>query len=256
MYHLACPGPRGGSRIRSMQHIRPGLGLARGMLVSNVWLLEHEGRRLLIDSGHPVERLTLRWHLWRAGVRRRGDLDAVLLTHRHSDHAGNAAWLRRTFGCAVACHVADADELSGARPPARLARWPALPVDYLLCRIEDWFPARSVVDEAFGDGAWRWGLRVVHVPGHTSGSVLLHHEPTATLFSGDAILSGIPPLRLFERPALAKAVYSSDVARCHATTRAFLGDLPATRTLCAGHGPAITREVEEKLRRLVQAQPA
>lgn len=234
-----------------MQQVRSGLGLARAMIVSNVWLLEHEGRRLLIDSGHPAERLALRYHLWRAGVRREGDLDAVILTHRHSDHAGNAAWLRRTFGCEVACHVADEGELSGARPVARMARWPSPPIDYLLCRIEDRFPARSVVDDAFPDGPWRFGLRVVHVPGHTSGSVMLHHEPTGTLFTGDAVLSGIPPVRWFERPMLAKAVYSSDVARCHTLTRAFLQELPPTRTLCSGHGPAITEGVEEKLRRLL-----
>lgn len=233
-----------------MQRIRGDLGLARGMIVSNVWLLEHQGRRLLIDTGHPLERLALRLHLWRAGIRRRGDLQAVILTHRHSDHAGNAAWLRRTFGCAVACHAADADELSGARPPARMARWPSPPVDWLLCRIEDRFPARSPVDEAFQDGAWEHGLRVVHVPGHTAGSVMLHHEPTGTLFSGDALLTGIPPLRGFERLGLAKAVYSNDVARCHAATRAFLAELPPTRTVCAGHGPAITERVEEKLLRL------
>lgn len=233
-----------------MQRVRHGLGLARTMVVSNVWLLEHAGRRLLIDSGHPVERLALRLHLWRAGVRRPGDLDAVVLTHRHSDHAGNAAWLRRTFGCAVACHAEDADELTGARRSTRLARWPAWPHDWLLCRIEDRFPARTVVDEVFADGAWRHGLRVFHVPGHTAGSVLLHHEPTGTLFSGDAILSGIPPLRWFELLRLARPAYSADVARCHAATRAFLADLPPTRALCAGHGPAITERVEEKLRRL------
>lgn len=233
-----------------MQRVRDGLGLARAMLVSNVWLLEHGGRRLLVDSGHPVERLALRAHLWRAGVRRPGDLDAVLLTHRHSDHAGNAAWLRRTFGCAVICHVADADVLSGASAPPRMARWPAWPIDYLLCRIEDRFPARCPVDDTFGDGPWRHGLRVAHVPGHTAGSVLLHHEPSGTLFSGDAILSGVPPVRLVERPSLAKAAYSADVAGCHAATRVFLADLPPTRTLCAGHGPAITERVEEKLRRL------
>ncbi len=234
-----------------MQRIREGLGLARGMVVSNVWLLEHRGRRILVDAGHGLERLALRFHLWRAGVRRRGDLDLVVLTHRHSDHAGNAAWLRRTYGCAVACHVEDAPELTGARPPALMARWPAMPFDYVLCRIEDRFPARTPVDEAFPDGPWLHGLRVRHVPGHTAGSVLLHHEPTGTLFTGDSILAGIPPLRAFERPTLAKAAYSADVAGSHAMARAFIGDLPPTSTLCSGHGPAITERVEEKLRRLL-----
>jgi glyoxylase-like metal-dependent hydrolase (beta-lactamase superfamily II) len=233
-----------------VQRIRPGLGLARGMIVSNVWLLEHGGRRVLVDTGHPLERLALRWHLWRAGVRRRGDLDLVVLTHRHSDHAGNAAWLRATFGCGVACHAEDAPELTGARAPRRMARWPALPHDWLLCRIEDRFPARTIIDETFEDGAWKLGLRLHHVPGHTAGSVLLHHEPSATLFSGDAVLAGLPPLRAFEWPRLARPAYSSDVARCHTTTRAFLGDLPPTDTLCSGHGPAITERVDEKLRRL------
>lgn len=235
-----------------MQRIRPELGLARRMIVSNIWLLEHQGRRLLVDSGHPLERRALRRHLWRAGVRGPGDLHAVILTHRHSDHAGNAHWLKRTFACAVACHEADAPELSGARPPPRMARWRQWPLDHLLCRIEDRWPARCPVDEAFPDGAWKYGLRVVHAPGHTAGSVLLHHEPTGTLFSGDAIVSGIPPLRLFERLALAKPGYSSDVGRCHAATRAFLSDLPPTRTLCAGHGPAVTEGVEQKLRRLLE----
>lgn len=233
-----------------MQRIHDGLGLARGMIVSNVWLLEHGGRRILVDAGHGLERPALRFHLWRAGVRRRGDLDLVVLTHRHSDHAGNAAWLREAFGCAVACHQEDAPELTGARPPARMPGWPALPHDWLLCRIEDRFPARTPVDEAFGDGPWRHGLRVFHVPGHTAGSVLLHHEPTGTLFSGDSILAGIPPLRVFERPALAKRVYSADVGRSHALARAFVADLPAVRTLCSGHGPAITERVAEKLRAL------
>lgn len=234
-----------------MQRVSGSLGLARRMIVSNVWLLEHEGRRFLFDCGHPLERLALRWHLRRAGIRGPGDLDAVILTHRHSDHAGNAAWLRRTYQCAVVCHEADAPELSGERAPARMARWPALPHDYLLCRIEDRFPARSVVDEVFGDGPWKHGLRVVHAPGHTYGSVLLHHEPTRTLFSGDTILAGgVPPFR-FERPTLAKAAYSCDVDRCHDATRAFLSDLPPTETLCSGHGPAITTGVEDKLRRLL-----
>lgn len=233
-----------------MQRIRADLGLASGMIVSNVWLLAHGGRRFLVDTGHALERPLLRWHLWRAGVRGRGDLDAVLLTHRHSDHAGNAAWLRRTFGAAVVCHDLDAPELSGARPPPKMARWPAWPHDHLLCRIEDRFPARSAVDETFADGDWKHGFRVVHVPGHTSGSVMLHHEPTGTLFAGDAILAGIPPLRWFEYPRLAVAGYSTDVERCRAHVRDFLGNLPATQTLCSGHGPPITSEVARKLARL------
>lgn len=32
------------------------LGLLRAVRISNVWLLDHQGQRLLIDSGHRLER--------------------------------------------------------------------------------------------------------------------------------------------------------------------------------------------------------
>ncbi len=233
-----------------MRRVVPNLSLANGLIVSNVWLLVHQGRRVLVDTGHGLERPMLRRQLWRAGVRGRGDLDLVLLTHRHSDHAGNAAWLRRTFGAPVACHELDARELSGRAAPLPMvpgARWPH---ERLLCLLEDHFPARCDIDETFTDGATMRGFRVFHIPGHTNGSVILHHEATGTLFTGDVIVAGIPPLRLLEYPRLAVRGFSCDVELCHARARAFLEDLPPTEVLCSGHGPPIVGDVEKKLARL------
>lgn len=240
-----------------MRAVAPHLRLATLVRIANVWLLEDAGRRFLVDSGHPLERPLLLASLWRAGVRRRGDLAGVLLTHRHSDHAGNAAWLRRRFGCPVVCHERDAAVLSGASPPPPLAGRRAPWHQEVLCRIEDRFPARTPVDETWGGaGGWRHGFEVFPVGGHTEGSVLLYHDPTATLFGGDAILAGLPPLRALERLSLAVPGFSLDAPACHQAVARVVEALPPTRLFCSGHGPPVTRSAHWKLVRLLARRAA
>ncbi|MGK5088230.1 MBL fold metallo-hydrolase [Bdellovibrionota bacterium FG-2] len=72
-----------------MKKVAPHLRLATRAVISNVWLLEDSmDRKFLIDTGYVLERPILRLSLWNAGVRAPGDLTAILLTHRHADHAG------------------------------------------------------------------------------------------------------------------------------------------------------------------------
>jgi glyoxylase-like metal-dependent hydrolase (beta-lactamase superfamily II) len=234
-----------------MLHVARNLWLADRVRISNVWLIEGPSGRFLIDTGHPVERPALLLDLWSAGVRRRGDLDGIVLTHRHSDHAGNASWLRAKFACPVICHKDDADLLSGKTQPAKLARRMAWFYEEVLCWVEDRWPARCEVDEALGEGPWKHGFEVTGVPGHTEGSAMLHHGPSRTLFSGDTILAGPPPLRSIERIRLAVPGFSIDAETSHRNVKRFLEKLPPTRTLCSGHGPAIRRSAHEKLMRLI-----
>lgn len=230
-----------------MRAIRRGLHLVTRVRISNVWLLEEPGRApWIVDTGHPLERPLLARALRRAGVDR---LSGVLLTHRHSDHAGNAAWLRRAFRCPVVCHPDDAPCLDGSVRPPPLARGRAPAPFEVLCRIEDRWPARTPVDEVYGPG-WRGGWEIVHAPGHTEGSSMLYHAPTGTLFSGDVLLAGIAPFRSFARPGLAVEGFSLDAEACRARVRAWLRDAPPVGALCAGHGPPVTGDVGARLRRL------
>lgn len=219
--------------------------------ISNAWVLrDREGRTFLIDTGHRVERTSLVRSLGRLGVSKPGDLTAILLTHRHSDHAGNAAWLRERFRCPVVAHPGDAAVLEERAARPRLASRGAMFVHDALCHVEDRFPARTAVDEAYDAGTFRWGFEVVHVGGHTEGSVLLVHEPSATLFTGDALLAGFPAQRLAVRLRLAVPEYSLDAARCREATLAFLAEGRALETLCAGHGPIVRRGLDAQLARL------
>jgi glyoxylase-like metal-dependent hydrolase (beta-lactamase superfamily II) len=218
--------------------------------ISNSWIFDDgEGRRFLIDTGHRVERAVLGRSLRAAGIRR-GELTAVLLTHRHSDHAGNAAWVRDELRCPVVCHSADARTLSGESPAARLGGRGAPHVHEALCRFEDRFPARSPVDEVYDEGTWRWGFEVIPVSGHTAGSSLLFHAATGTLFTGDAVLSGAPVQRFHARLSLAIPAYSEDVSACHRAVRAFIAERRPISALCAGHGPLLRRNVVDLLANL------
>lgn len=228
------------------------VGLAAAAVVSNVWLLEAGGgKRFVVDTGHAAERGVLAASLWRSGVRRSGDLTAVLLTHRHTDHAGNAKWLARRFDCPLVCHENDAPFLNGEADPKPLRRGIGSPVDELLCGFEDRWPIRCPVDETFAEGPWKHGLTVFEAFGHTEGSCLIYHEPTRTLFTGDALLTGLAVTR-WPRMYLAVPCYSVDVEQCHRLTTAFLEQAPPIDGLCAGHGPYLKGGVNEKLRRFRQ----
>lgn len=224
--------------------------------ISNVWLFtDTDGHRFLVDTGHRVERTILAQSLTRAGVVR-GSLTAVLLTHRHSDHAGNAAWLRDELRAPVICHAADAKKLTGNERPARLARRGANAFYDALCHVEDAFPARTSVDDVFDEGSWRWGFSVIPAAGHTEGSSMLLHEPTGTLFTGDAILAGAPVQRLHTRLSLAIPGFSEDVAACHRAVLAFLAEERPVRTLCAGHGPKVRRDLPRLFHGLLRRERA
>jgi glyoxylase-like metal-dependent hydrolase (beta-lactamase superfamily II) len=232
-----------------MRKLTPHVSLATGVKIANSWLLtDPSGRRFLVDTGYFTDRPALRIHLWLAGIRRTGDLTAVLLTHRHSDHAANAAWLRKTYDCPVICHENDAPFLNGEKNPPKMAIGKAPLYQEWLNYFEDTYPAKSTIDEVYSDGKWKWGFRIVPAPGHTEGSVLLYHEPTHTLFSGDNILAGLPPLRAIEHLSLSAPGFSQDTLKCDRHVRDFLKVLPPVKTLCSGHGPIVTKNTHSKLK--------
>jgi glyoxylase-like metal-dependent hydrolase (beta-lactamase superfamily II) len=229
-----------------------------GSGVSNVWLFQNptDGKKVLIDTGHAIERLPLLASLWQLGVRMPGDLSAILLTHRHSDHAGNAAWMRKQFGAPVFCHEQDAKILRGEKLAQPLQRGTAPWIKNWLCGIEDRRPAYVDVDDVFQDGLWKWGLRITSVPGHTDGSVMIHHEPTATLFSGDSILVGTPFNRKAKKLCMADPHFSEEPETAHRSIRRYLQNLPPTEILCSGHGPVVDEQTFMKLKKLLNEEKA
>lgn len=224
--------------------------------VSNVFLLDGgPGDVWIIDTGHAVERLTLLLELRRAGIRP-SDITGVLLTHRHSDHAGNAAFLQRRYGVRVYAHRADAEVLAGSAPRPRLTRGEGNAIAGIFAAIENQWPAASlVVDRALEDGDAIAGLEVHWVPGHTAGSVFFRHAPTRALLTGDMILTAHPPLTLRKGLCMPYPTYAADLAQAHASLRAIHErDDFAYDHLLAGHGPPMLGDARVKVLKMLLAQ--
>lgn len=165
--------------------IAPGVHQVR-MLGADSFLLA-EDRLTLIDAGMMGSRLMLERYLRRIG-RRMDELDRIICTHGHPDHIGGLQEIvRDRDDVQVLIHP---DDLAGLQRPLResLAASPGRAerrgrIIQSLTRA----PATATPVE---DGTllpMLGGLRVVHTPGHTPGSICLHAERLRLLFTGDVL---------------------------------------------------------------------
>ncbi len=239
--------------------MRPVIGAFRHLhhvRISNVYLLDGgKGDRWLVDCGHWSERATLLWELRRAGLRP-GDLAGVLLTHLHSDHAGNARFLQRRFGLKIAAHRRDAEVLGGVAPRPRLARRGGSLLAGVLAGFENRWPARVTCDVALEEGDTLAGLEVHHVPGHTDGSVFYRHGATRALLTGDSLLTAIPPLVMRAGMSLAYVSFSTDQAQAFESVRAFHRSGVAYEHLLPGHGRPLVGGARRAALELLERTPS
>jgi len=147
--------------------------------IGNAYVVELDDGVLLVDTGMPGNAPRILAALTRLG-RRPSDVRHIVLTHWHLDHMGSAAELRRLTGAQVAIHELDAPVLAGGERPAKGRRMMGI-----LLRV--FRVAPLVADVTLRSGDAIGGLEVIHVPGHTAGSIALRRADGVVL-SGDALL--------------------------------------------------------------------
>ena len=138
-------------------------------------------RVTVIDAGlRGSERRILR--ALRDTGRSADEIEQVVITHNHFDHAGGLRGLLQHTAARVGVHVADAPILEGRRSPSLTvlgvahlkmpaAVLPPVHVDTLL-KHDDELPVLG-------------GMRVIHTPGHTAGHIALHLPHQGVLIAGD-----------------------------------------------------------------------
>ena len=193
-----------------------------GVRVANVYLVVTQDGLLLVDTGMPGHARRILRFIEGLGRQPR-DLRDIVLTHCDIDHVGSVAELKRRTGARVAIHELDVAVLSAEQRPQKGGL--AMVALYRLLRFRPIAP-----DLRLRDGDTIGGLQVMHVAGHTAGSIALLRND-GVVFSGDALLSDthgnvLPPdPRLALDPA--QALLSAGMIRAR---RAGL--------LLAGHGAA------------------
>jgi glyoxylase-like metal-dependent hydrolase (beta-lactamase superfamily II) len=193
-----------------------------GVRVANVYLVVTQDGLLLVDTGMPGNARRILRFIEGLGRQPR-DLRDIVLTHCDIDHVGSVAELKRRTGARVAIHELDVAVLSGEQRPQKGGL--AMVALYRLLRFRPIAP-----DLRLRDGDTIGGLQVMHVAGHTAGSIALLRND-GVVFSGDALLSDthgnvLPPdPRLALDPA--QALLSAEMIRAR-----------RARLLLAGHGTA------------------
>ena len=176
------------------------------------WFLVDSGEGVIaVDTGLPGYRSQLE-----AGLalldRRPADVGAVLLTHGHGDHTGNAEALRAELGAPVYIHEAEAEAVrTGAdigKTGGSLEPYLGNPhAVLLLAHFEESGPPAPVAELVrYDDGATLpGGIRAVQTEGHTPGHCVLLLEDCGVLFAGDHLttrnpLTGGPGPEVLPRP--------------------------------------------------------
>jgi glyoxylase-like metal-dependent hydrolase (beta-lactamase superfamily II) len=244
-----------------MPQVAPGVHRF-GTRFVNWYVLEEGGRLTLIDAGLPGYWKQLDPALESLG-RGRDDVDAVVLTHSHSDHTGFAEKLREAGGTRVLIHESDAELARSGRP----TRPEASPLPYLRHRSALRFVAHLVSGgmakplkirdlTTFRDGE-RLDVpgrpRAILTPGHTLGMCAFELESGAALVAGDALCNGNP---FTGRPGVQIMPACTNVSSEQALESLARLEGVQTATILFGHGDPWNGSVADALALAREAGPS
>jgi hydroxyacylglutathione hydrolase len=217
----------------------PGIHRIDGVRGANAYLVIGGEGMLVIDTGMPGNARRIAAYVEGLG-KNLANMRFIILTHADIDHSGSAAELKRMTGAKLAIHADDAPILRGQESPKTI-RGPLGFIAKLAMRLLPFRPADPDVILT-GDSEIE-GFRIIHVPGHTNGSICIY-KPGEVIFVGDALRSDSrgnpkPPSR----------ISSLDDAKA----RASLVTISALDfdTLLPGHGAPVLGNASQKLKNMV-----
>ena len=174
------------------------------------------------------------------------EISLIILTHNHLDHVGGLSELRKLTRAKVAAHQADIsdteNQLSYPRVLQKTLRAPPFSnLHSVFSVVPDEIDIQLEGDEVLKPLN---GLKVIHTPGHTPGSICLFSPQNRMLIVGDALNRRgnnlRPPLKMV----------STDRAQALDSVKK-IAELDFD-ILCFGHGQPLTRHANTKIQKLIE----
>ncbi|MBV0933825.1 MBL fold metallo-hydrolase [Marinobacterium weihaiense] len=136
---------------------------------------EQTRKAAVVDPGGDLARI-------KAAVAEEGvQLEKILLTHAHIDHAGGSAALARELGLTIeGPERGDEFWIEGLPKQSQMFGFP----DVEVFTPDRWLDDGDSV--SFGEVT----LEVIHCPGHTPGHVVFYHPESALALVGDVLFQG------------------------------------------------------------------
>ena len=183
-----------------------------GQLESNCYIIadEETNRALVIDPGDEPDRIIEELN----GL----DVDFIVLTHAHFDHAGAVGELKEATGAKIVIHELEREHYAAIKDQG--AFWgfslPDLPAPDTHIKDGDKLVLGSLTFTA------------IHTPGHTPGGICLYMP--GLVITGDTLFAGSVGRTDFP---------GGSIAQLKESFRLLMG-LPDETQVLPGHGPATT----------------
>jgi hydroxyacylglutathione hydrolase len=211
-----------------------GIGRVPGFV--NSYILSRPGGYWMIDTSFSKRASGITAAFKRAG-QSTSSIQSILLTHYHLDHMGGAARLRQESRSGVSCHAQDAPYVDGRQ------RQPMGAIMRLLFGPKP-VPVAATLQEAQMVGP----LRVLHVPGHTDGSIAFYDAERKVLFAGDALRVEKKGNLGFPAPK-----YAANLVQAVESLKRFQG--LEVRRMLPGHGEPVGPDFPSLLDDLIKRAP-
>jgi len=205
---------------------------------ANTYLVEADNGLVLVDTGMPGSEKRILKAIASLG-RKPSDVKLILLTHRHWDHIGSAAALKKETSGMLVSHGFEKPYVAGTlvviTPRAwslygRIARRVlALAsstkklfrlVKYHPVLVDEASDEESILETAGLDGAIVW------TPGHTKGSISLFLNKSRVAIIGDLLMN--------KRGKLREPLFMENTSQTMSSVQRILDLHPVI--LCPGHG--------------------